>query len=151
MAGVSVKGLSSTMLKLSRVGQKTSKKALRVFRKGAQEMGEEAKLMAPRKHGDIENAIEVTETIGTGVRGRNEIKVWVNPRKLGPGYTKYGFRYDILVHENATLNLGPVSQEKQASDSRGRIVGPKYMERAKNEIAPKINREIKAIAKEVKL
>lgn len=139
MAGLRISGVQATLAKLERIGKRTNKAALRIVRAGAKDIADRASDYAPVDQGDLENSIVVEEDR----RGNDRIVfyVGVDPSKLGEGYWRYGFRYDIEMHEGV-YNPGPLSQAKNARVG-GSGVGPKYLERALDEIGPEIEEAVK--------
>lgn len=97
---------------------------------------------APIDTGRLEEAITTAES--TNVYGRKTIYVGVDENELGEGYSTYGFRYDIYMHE-AVYHLGEGSQEK--AERLGVDVGPKYLERAIKDYAKEIDRDVRAEVK----
>ena len=143
--GLSISGINSTLVKLQRTEKRTHKRLLRHMRNSAKDIRDLAREYAPVDEGNLEEAIEVMESFeGFLGRYRAVTYVGVNPDKLGEGYQKYGFRYDIRTHEGS-YNLGPRSQAKAAS---GKKVGPKYLTRAWQKLEPEITVKAQAIVDE---
>jgi hypothetical protein len=141
--GLTVTGLSETVVKLRRTEQRTSKKLLRHMRSSAIKIRDLAREFAPVDEGNLEEAIVVAES-KEGFMGRNRSveMIGVDPSRLGEGYTKYGFRYDIQMHEGV-YDLGDASKAK--ANSNGKKVGAKYLSRAWQELEPQITAKAKAI------
>jgi hypothetical protein len=78
-------------------------------------------------------------------RKRNIEMVGVDPSKLGEGYSKGGFRYDVRMHEGV-YELGDASKDK--AQASGKQVGAKYLSRAWQELEPAITARAKAIVDE---
>lgn len=126
--GLELRGIGSTLRELRRTEERTSKALLRHLRHSADDIADLAREYAPVDEGNLEEAIEVAEgTEGFLGRNRNVELIGVNPGKLGEGFGKYKFRYDVAMHEGS-YNLGPRSRAKAASN--GKQVGPKYLTRA---------------------
>lgn len=146
---VSIQGLEETLARLARIGKQTSDAELARLRRGAREMERLAKMYAPVDEGYLEEAIVTKETRVETLNRRYEILVGVDPDRLGPGYTDYGYRYDIAMHEGFVngepYQLGPKSLAKQAA--LGVRVGPKYLKRAFDEVMPQLEADMRAIAK----
>lgn len=141
--GLEILGVRDTLVKLRRTEKRTSKRLLRHMRNSAEDIRDLAREYAPVDEGNLEEAIEVGETQeGFLGRNRNVELIGVNPAKLGEGYTKYKYRYDIAMHEGS-YNLGPLSQAKAASS--GKQVGPKYLTRAWKDLEPDIRAEAEKI------
>lgn len=143
---MSIEGIDSTRVKLSRIHARTSKRQLEAFRKGAKAIHELAIDNAPIKTGSLERSITMAEPeVGNFVR--KDIFIGVDSRKLGVGFSKYGFRYDQYLNENA-FKLGKLSQEKRDS---GKNVGPYFFQNAVNELEKGIAAELEKIAIEESL
>ena len=114
-------------LKFDRLEERTHRNATRVMARATKAIAERAAAYAPKDKGDLEKAIE-HKVIPRQGSNRESWEVKVNTRRLGQGYRKYKFRYDIEVHDNQELKLGKKSQEK--ADETGFDVGPLYLVRA---------------------
>ncbi len=144
--GLEILGVKDTLMKLRRTEKTTHKRLLRHMRNSANDIRDLAREFAPVDEGNLEEAIEVGEgKEGFFGRDRNVEFVGVNPAKLGEGYTKYKYRYDIRMHEGS-YQLGDASNKKAASN--GKDVGPKYLTRAWQELEPEIVAGAKQIAAE---
>lgn len=141
--GLEITGVKSTLVNLRRTEQRTTKRLLRLMRDSAEDIRDLAREYAPVDEGNLEEAIEVAEGTERFLgRTRNVELVGVNPDKLGEGYQRYKYRYDIAMHEGS-YNLGPLSQAKAAAN--GKQVGPKYLTRAWKELEPNIKADAEAI------
>lgn len=146
--GVTIQGVSSTLASLRRSERRTNKRMLRLMRRGAQEVADRARQYAPVDEGNLEDAIEVAETSERFFGNARQVSlVGVNPEKLGEGYTKYGYRYDIRMHEDTTYELGPRSRAKQ--EATGKKVGSKFLARAYTELEPSIRARAEQIARDI--
>ena len=131
---------------LSQEGDRAVKGISDVLRKGAEDIKELARSMAPfRNPGDhggstdmdhhLDRAIDVKET--TDSNRRLALTVFINGRKLGNDNKKIA-QYAFLIHEGLTP-YG--SGEFKASDGtlgKGPQAGGKFMERAYKELYKKI-------------
>jgi hypothetical protein len=145
--GLTVKGISETVVKLRRTEKTTSKRLLLHMRNSAIKIRDLARALAPVDEGNLEDAIQVIED-GESFLGRTRKieMIGVDSSRLGEGYTKYGHRYDVFMHEGS-YNLGQKSQDKAAAN--GKMVGPKYLTRAWQELEPSIASKAQAIADDV--
>lgn len=142
--GLSIEGVRQTEVRLRRIERRTSKRLLEHMRKSALEIRDLARMYAPVDEGNLEEAIEVIESTERFLGNRRNIElIGVDPDKLGEGYSAYGFRYDIAMHEGS-YQLGPRSRAK--AESTGKEVGPKYLTRAWKELEPEITAEARRIA-----
>jgi hypothetical protein len=145
--GMKITGVNATRLKLARTEKVTHKRLLRHLRNSAEEVAKLARAFAPVDEGNLEEAIEASESKeGFFSRKRSVVFVGVNPDKLGEGYTESGFRYDVRMHEGA-YKLSPASLEKQRTG--GKTVGPKYLTRAWQELEPEITAKAEAISDDI--
>lgn len=124
---ITVEGIDSTTLALSRTGDRISKHSLDVVEKYAEYMIKSAKDYAPIKDGYLENSIGRFENEKVDGSRRMSVLWGVDTDKLGPGYTVKGHRYDITM-ENGEYKLGKRSSDKQ--DDLGVDVGPGFLTRA---------------------
>lgn len=144
--GLKILGVKETLVNLRRTEQRTHKRLLRLMRRGAEDIRDLSREYAPVDEGNLEEAIEVGESVENFMgRSRNVEFVGVNPDKLGEGFTKYKYRYDIAMHEGS-YNLGPLSQAK--AQASGKQVGPKYLTRAWKELEPDLIAKAERIAAE---
>lgn len=142
--GLSVKGISSTIQRLARTGDRTNKKALQILREGSRDIQELAKEYAPVDEGNLEDSIVRVED-RSGPRGQIAIFVGVDKSRLGIGYTRYGYEYDVRMHEDYSYELGPKSREKAARN--GKKVGAGYLIRAVEELEDEIRLDIQKAIK----
>lgn len=147
--GLKVRGIGAVKRALVRTEQRTTKALLRHMRNSAILIRDLAREYAPVDQGDLENAIVATEAPEVSFGRKRQVAfVGVDSSVLGPGYNRWGFRYDIHMHEGA-YKLGPLSQAKQ--DASGKTVGPKYLTRACEDLKPEIYAKAESIvAKEVR-
>lgn len=108
--------------------------------KGADAIVKEAQANAPVDTHNLESAIHISER----TTRRNNIAINIEVSGVGDDGRDVA-EYAMVMHESF-YNLGPLSIEKQASDSN-HIIGRKYLERAVDKQKPAI---IAAISKAVK-
>lgn len=130
-------GVGKVKARLKRIGKRTNRAALAAVRRGAEEIADLAADYAPVDEGNLEDSIVVAEE--RSGNSRIVIFIGVDPSRLGLGYKRYGFRYDIQMHEGV-YNLGPLSQKKNSELGGG--VGPKYLERALEELEEEIRTDV---------
>ena len=121
--GAEVYGLEETIMRVERFGDRLPKRSLDVMRHYERQMIQAARDYAPFKDGYLENSIRHLEE-DIGVRGRKSLVWGVDTSMLGPGYQKYGFRYDVAMEEGHFTNLG------EGSIAKGPDVGEAYIARA---------------------
>ena len=143
--GLKVKGVRSTVRKLVRTGGKTNQRALIEVRKGAEDIKDLAVKMAPVDAGNLENAIKVDQGSERGLNGRKIVTVYVDESVSIPGRPgKTVGDYAVLMHEGR-YKLGKKSQDKD--DNQQEKVGPKYIERAAEELADEITQKVETALK----
>lgn len=139
-----VSGIESTMYMLERTDKRVKKHSEETLRRTSHNIADLAGKLAPRKDGYLEKAIESREERGiSAYSGRSRIHwiIEVDESGLGPGYSKYGTRYDRIVHDTV-YRLGTESRNKagvisvpfgvKRARNKGRLsyVGEGYMIRA---------------------
>ena len=142
--GMRVTGIEQTAFMLENIVRKTTRKALAAMRSGAKDIRDLAIKQAPVDEGNLEQSITISEDDG-GINRRKRMYVFVDEDmavESRPGATVGD--YAAEMHEG-TYNLGPLSQEKQ--DSQSALVGPKFLERAVDELEDEIVGEIEAAIK----
>lgn len=144
---VSIKGLDDVIARLERVGAKTCDAERELMEKSAEQMRDRAKMYAPVDEGNLEEAIKTRPVKRAGINGRNVHEVYVDKDELGEGYSKYGHRYDITMHEDPQGNSGKGPRSQAKAESLGVFVGPKFLERALEEMRRPIEEAARAIAK----
>lgn len=147
--GLKVEGLESTKMKLSRVHKRTSKRQLKAFIKGGENIHQLARDNAPRDTGALEDSITMSVP-KQGLFQRKDIFIGVDPSKLGEGYAKYKFRYDQHLHDMSDDQFSP-GVGSEAKIKSGKQVGPAYFTRALAELEKEIAAELEKIAKEESL
>lgn len=139
--GLRVTGLATVLRNFRRSEEKVARGSLAQLKQAAEEVAKMARKMAPIDLGDLEEAIEavpVRTRTALGRFGATEFKVGVNIDKLDLG-RRGGFDYSVPMHEGV-YNLGPLSSIKQAA--QGEQVGPKYLERALQQLQEKITQDM---------
>lgn len=131
-------GVNRLLTKLSNVAKETNRNTRQALRKGGLTVQKAARENAPVDHGDLEDAIEIEESL-TGLNRRMEVAVYVNPDKEAYGEAKVG-DYAFYLHDNFEWELGPKSQAK--SDANGGKVGPLYLDRALEEHVDEIEQDL---------
>lgn len=129
--------------KLTQIGERAEKHGAEAMSRAAKEIQKRAKDYAPLEHGGLEEAIETSSDRG-GINRRRRFYVYVDPDapeldKDGSPTGRYVGRYLYWIHEG-DYNLGKRSQAKDAALGGG--VGPKFLERASDEVTEKLNQAI---------
>jgi hypothetical protein len=138
---ITVSGVEELMLKLSQTGERAIRGVSDEIKDGAKDIQDLARLQAPVDEGNLEDAIKV-EFERTGINRRVEAFVYVDGDQEADDGKVVG-DYAPRMHEG-TYNLGPRSKIKQSA--AGVIVGRKFLERAVDDLAPKIiNRVYRAV------
>jgi len=129
--------------KLTQIGEHAEKRGAEALRKGAHEIRNRARAYAPLEHGGLEHAIQVYSD-RSGINRRRVYYVYIDPDMPEldaggkPTSRKVG-RYMMMMHEGS-YNLGKRSLAKEASS--GVSVGPKFLERAADEVIDKLNQAV---------
>lgn len=139
---VKATGIAETKLALSRIGDRMFDRQLVYLRQVTKDIQDLAQDFAPVDDGFLEKSIEVEEEKGD--RNRIVIFVGVNPDLLGEGYSRYGARYDEIVHEfmdTPTNQMGFIKRgEKTLAKSPD--AGGKFLERAFDAFEDEIHEEM---------
>lgn len=141
--GVKLTGDSTLKQRLSNIGERSTRETLAALRAGGKAIVDRARQYVPEDYGNLESAIKQDEE-RTGINGRMEISVFVDGStpapERGPGVTVQD--YALMLHEDPRFwtQLGEKSREK--AKRLGVRVGPKYLERAADELAPEIHRNV---------
>lgn len=141
-----IQGVEETITRLTRVHKRTSEAQREELFKAGEDVAKLASDNAPRDTGALENSIR-SVPVRDDVRGRYSVYIGVDEKKLGEGYTKYGFRYDEHLHKKP-FNLGPLSQLKQES---GKNVGFEFLTRALRELEDGIKKKMEELAEKESL
>lgn len=143
--GFKVKGYAPIKANLDRVGGRVEKHSLDWLRTAAKIVANEAKMRTPVDTHDLEKAIKADDDPDVlGLNRRKTVRVYVDLDALDLEGSHAGFDYATWAHE-ASYNLGPLSQEKDALTPVG--VGPKYLERALDENVPRLMRIIEEMTR----
>lgn len=153
--------MSRLEYRLKQVTEKAIKGGSDEMRKAVAEAQDLAILMAPVKHGTLEQSIEKIEERGDN--RRLEVVLKVNEDDVGPTGVRVSEYATRMETGNPAYNLGPKSQRKNEStltelgafgalgglkagaDSTGaggKAVGPRFMQRAINIVASRLARRI---------
>lgn len=143
----SIKGLDEVIAELERVGARTSEAERRLMEKSTEEIARIARDYAPVDEGNLESAIKTKRITGAGINNRTIHAVFVDKEELGEGYTMYGHRYDVMMHEDPAGNSGKGPKSQAKAKKLGVLVGPKFLERALEETRESIETAARAIAK----
>ena len=132
--GMRIEDYASVMLE--NIKQSAPRGALAAMRKGAEDIQELAREMAPVEKHNLEESIQIAED-REGARGRTRVFVYIDEGMAAEG-RPFGVTvgdYAVYMHEGK-YKLGPKSKEKQSGTSVR--VGRKFLERAADELAPEI-------------
>lgn len=126
--------------KMAQVGERAEKGGAEALHKGAKEIQKRARMYSPLDHGGLEHAIEYYSD-RSGINRRRVFYVYINPdapelNSRGEPTGRTVERYAMYMHEG-DYNLGKRSQAKAAS--LGVEVGPKFLERAADEVMEELN------------
>lgn len=146
MSNIIVENLDTTELALIRSGETIHRRSLNVVRGRAEDIAALARELAPKKDGFLEDSIGVLDE-ERGDRNRVEVIIGVDSNKLGPGYTKYGERYDWKIENGEFVNLGEGSLAK--AQATGQPVGPQFLERASLHYEKQLEEELEFLAESI--
>ena len=134
--GVTVTDTASVLI--DNTLHRSTREALATMRKGAIDIRDLARKMAPVDEANLEGAIKSDDKDAGGINGRKRIEVFVDVDMPVPGRPgKVVGDYSDIMHEDVTYKLGKKSKAKQAANP-GIKVGAKYLERAADELSPAI-------------
>jgi hypothetical protein len=122
---------------LNTITSRIEDKAIKKLESSAIKVQELAVEYAPVDEGNLEDSIKVSNTESSG--GDTVVDVFVDgdvPSSDGGKVSDYANK----IHEGRFKQLGPKSQQKAASS--GKAVGPKFLERAGEELTEEIFAEI---------
>lgn len=141
---------AALIARMEQLGARAEKRGAEVLRKAANEVKDRAKAYAPLEHGGLEEAIEVYSD-HSGINRRRVYYVAVDPDapeldKEGKPTGRTVGRYATEMHEGV-YNPGKRSQEK--ANALGVVVGPKYLERAADEVGAEILQAVASRIREV--
>lgn len=134
--GLKVTGLDGLGIRLENVALRASEGAREALERGSQKIRVKAIDYAPVDEGNLEEAIK-TESNRDGIHGRKTFSVYVDDTAPGTRANNVG-QYATIMHEGV-YKLGEKSQEKDAG--RG-VVGPKYLERALDDLEDEIKTDV---------
>ena len=141
-----MRGLS---IQLTQVGKRAMRGVSAVMQEEGMKIRDKAREYAPVDKGNLEDAIRC-DIDRNGLNGRTLVYVYVDMDYPAGANGKTVGDYAMIMHEGLTpygeLNLGKYSQIKAATFA----VGGKFLERAIDEVAPKIESRVAAIARKIK-
>jgi hypothetical protein len=128
--GIQISGVAKVVTMLRNVAQKVPDHARRTMHNGADEIVERAKLFCPRDTGALEDSIH--KEVGYGARRRLEIDVVAGQ----------GLDYAEMIHENyeGLPNTPGKNTVEKMAENPGVLIGSKFLTRAADEQAPKLER-----------
>jgi hypothetical protein len=134
------RAIAATLLQ---IGERAEKRGAEALRKGAHEIQRRARNYAPVEHHGLEQAIEVSSD-HSGINRRRVYYVYVDPdapelSASGEPTGRTVGRYLYWIHEG-DYNLGKRSLAK--SYALGVQVGPKFLERAADEVLDSLNQAV---------
>ena len=142
--GLKLEGLEQAIHRLANIGKRSSKGARRALEDGARDIAQLAALQAPRESGALERAIDYGADKSSGINRRDRFVVFIRQDLINPKSGKPVGDYADLVHEglhDSVNGPGPGTILKQES-LPGIEVGPFFMERAAEELEPRIRKEV---------
>ncbi|WP_026610708.1 HK97 gp10 family phage protein [Methylocaldum szegediense] len=138
--GVLVRNAGALIQALQNVAERASRGAREALERGAHKIAERAAEQAPRKYGNLEDAIVVEKF--RDERHRVAFRVGIDrDHAAGKDGTKKVGDYAEIRHET-DYELGEESKRKQAA-SRYRV-GNKYLERAAEDLEDEIRFDVEA-------
>ena len=150
-----VSGVSSTELsfRLDQVGDRAIRGISQAIREGAHDIAEKARSNAPVDQGNLEDAIKV-DISRSGVNGRVSATVYVDESMPAPELTPdgrivKGTEYKVVGDYAMKMHEGEykLGKRSRAKASAGHEVGPKYLERAVDEVLPGVVAAARRLAK----
>ncbi len=144
-SGLRIEGVSELITRFDNVSKVSNAKTSKALKQSATEVQKLARKFAPLDRGNLEDAIQV---IGGNKVSRAYAQYFVgvnesHPVPERPGHTVGD--YALEMHEGE-YDLGERSQEK--ARNLGVEVGPKYLERALEELEKPIIENFQAVVKE---
>jgi hypothetical protein len=148
--GFTVEGAAELVVLLENVSGKVRKNNARFMKAQAFKLRDLARQMSPRDYGPLENSIKADTIDGSGGRDdlsgrmtRKEWVVYVDPDdpapERGPGVTVGD--YATWAHESERAGSGLNSVIKQMHQPNVEV-GPKFLERAAEEVDRKLKEEL---------
>jgi HK97 gp10 family phage protein len=147
--GMKIYGCDELSSLMKQLGDRVPKQGRKVLDRGADKIVQEAQLNAPVDKHNLEDAIHKEKNYED--RGRLKIDIVVGGQVRGVDVD----RYAMMVHENYEGMLrvvrkdgtpggpGPGTLAKRAANP-GRYVGEKFLERAVDDMMPKIQKQMAA-------
>jgi hypothetical protein len=136
--GVTLLGLQELTASLRNVADMSSRGVRDALEHGAEDIQKLARLYAPVDEGNLEDSIKIDGTRDVSSQpGRKMFMVYVDLSHPAEGGRSVG-EYAERMHETS-YNLGPKSAAKE--DAIGMMVGPKYLERAVEDLEDEINQK----------
>lgn len=126
--------IGALVSRLQQIGDHASSNGARGLRRAAVRVQKLAVSYAPLEHGGLEDAIKIEED-SSGINRRKIFYVYVDPTSpeldaSGQATGRLVGRYMHWIHEG-DYKLGKASQAKNAGSGK---VGPKFLERAADEV-----------------
>ncbi len=142
--GLQVYGCEELQLLMKEMAGRVPKQARKILDRGADKIVKEAKLNTPVDDLELEDSIRKEKSYEDRGRMRVEIVVGGTVRDVNVD------NYAMLIHENyESMNPGPETIAKRAANP-GRDIGSKFLERAVDDMMPKIQKQmIAAINREL--
>lgn len=133
-ADMKIYGDQQLIAKLRNLAEKVPANARKVMHRQSAAIVDRAKLFAPVDDQELEDLIHAEK--GYESRGRLKIDIVVGGTVRGVDVD----RYALLIHENyESMKPGPNTEAKRAANP-GVYVGGKFLERAVDESAPKLEK-----------
>lgn len=146
--GMTVHGADLIAARLENLEERSTKAALKALRDGTDDVLELAVDYAPVDEGNLEKALTKAEPERNGINGRYTFSVYVDD-SLDTGDGRKVGEYSLRIHEGLGWSqLGKKSRDK--ANRTGKAVGPKFLERAIDELEPDIKRAVAAAVKRAK-
>jgi len=120
--------------------RRTSRRLSRLLEKGAEEIKDKAVDFAPKDTGALEDSISLKKNSRAGVNGRNTFSVFVDGEAESSDGRKVGEYAHHAHYSNEARGAGTVAKGEQA--------GPMFMERALDDVKPRLEKRAKDIVKE---
>lgn len=140
--GVKITGLNGLAEKLENIALRSSRGSREALERGAKDIKDLSVLHSPVDEGNLEDAHKIEK--GKGLRGRNHFTVYIDEDMSASDKedsAKTVGDYAFEMHDGTYL-LGTLSEAKQ--DEVGVRVGPKYLERAVDELKDGIEKKVEA-------
>ena len=125
-----VKGANEVKTELRHTAERVADKARGAMRRAAQRILTQARINAPRDKWNLEEAIQITRTVGE--RGRLQLDIDIVPTINGVNVQQYA----IIMHENYdSIATSDDPEARQGTKEKQRqypnnLIGEKFLERA---------------------